>query len=148
MLIYYLQIQTVQFMKSEHKMFIKIFIFINTKIGLIFSDCPRHSKFFDSINKKVIGKIKDEFKERVISEFIGLKLKMYSLIDVDDEEVQKAKGINKNIVKNIRHKEYIDVLFNKKILRKEFKENCTELEVMMFVIFHCLVLMIKKIYIR
>ena len=91
-------------------MFIKIFIFINTKIGLIFSDCPRHSKFFDSINKKVIGKIKDEFKERVISEFIGLKLKMYSLIDVDDEEVQKAKGINKNIVKNIRHKEYIDVL--------------------------------------
>ena len=27
-----------------------------------FSDCPRDSKFFDPVNKKVIGKLKDEFK--------------------------------------------------------------------------------------
>ena len=37
-----------------------------------FSDYPLHSKFFDSVNKKVIGKMKDEFKRRIISEFIGL----------------------------------------------------------------------------
>ena len=46
---------------------------------------------------------------------------MYSLIYVDNEENKKAKGVNKNIVKNIRHKEYIDVLFNKKIIRDKMK---------------------------
>ena len=58
-----------------------------------------HSKYFDPVNTKVIGKTKDEFKGKTISEFVGLKSKMYSLIDVDDEEVTKAKGVNKNVVK-------------------------------------------------
>ena len=61
-----------------------------------FSDYPLDSKFFDPVNKKVIGKMKDEFKGKIISEFIGLKSKMYSLISVDDEEVTKAKGVYKN----------------------------------------------------
>ena len=55
------------------------------------SDYPLDSKFFDNANKKVIGKMKDEFKGRITSEFLGLKSNMYSLIDVDDEEVTKAK---------------------------------------------------------
>ena len=38
-----------------------------------FSDCSLNSKFFDPTNKKVIGKMKDEFKGKVISEFVGLK---------------------------------------------------------------------------
>ena len=46
-----------------------------------FSDYPRDSKFFDPINKKVIGKMKDEFKGKIINEFFGLKLKMFSLND-------------------------------------------------------------------
>ena len=58
--------------------------------------------------------MKDEFKGKIISEFIGLKSKMYSLVTVDNEKSKKAKGVNKNIVKNIRHKEFFDVLFNKK----------------------------------
>ena len=32
----------------------------------------------------------DKFKGKIISEFIGLKSKMYSLITVDNEEVKKA----------------------------------------------------------
>ena len=32
-----------------------------------FSDCPLNSKFFDPVNKKVIGKMKDEFKEKIIN---------------------------------------------------------------------------------
>ena len=75
-----------------------------------FSDYPLHSKFFDPVNKKVIGKMKDEFKGKIINEFVGLKSKMYSLIAVDDEEVKKAK-----------HKEFVDVLFNKKITRHKMK---------------------------
>ena len=55
------------------------------------SDYALHSKFFDSVNKKIIGKMKDEFKGEIINEFAGLRSKMYSLISVDNEEVTKAK---------------------------------------------------------
>ena len=66
--------------------------------------------------------MKDKFKGNIISEFVGLKSKMYSLTGVDNEESKKAKGINKNVVKNIRHEEHIDVLFNKKkMIRHKMK---------------------------
>ena len=58
-----------------------------------------HSMFFDLANKKVIGKKKNKFKGKTISEFVGLKSKMYSLIVVDGEEFKKAKGVNKNVVR-------------------------------------------------
>ena len=60
-----------------------------------FSEYSSNSKFFDPVNKKIIGKMKDEFKGKLIREFVGLKSKMYSLISVDNEEVTKAKGGNK-----------------------------------------------------
>ena len=53
----------------------------------------------------------------MIGEFVGLKSKMYSLISVDDEEVIKAKGVNKEI----RHEEFVDVLSNKKVIRYNMK---------------------------
>ena len=56
-----------------------------------FSDYSLNSKFFDPVNKKVIGKMKDEFKRKIISKFVGIKSKRYSLISVDDKEVIKAK---------------------------------------------------------
>ena len=61
--------------------------------------------------------MKDEFKGKIICEFIGLKSKMYSLITAEDKEVIKAKGINKKI----RHEEFVDVLFNKKVIRHNMK---------------------------
>ena len=61
--------------------------------------------------------MKDEFKGKIISEFIALKSKMYSLISVDDKEVTKAKGVNKKI----RYNEFVDVLFNKKVIRHKIK---------------------------
>ena len=42
---------------------------------------------------------------------------MYSLISVDNKEVARAKGVNKKI----RHKEFVDVLFNKKVVRHNMK---------------------------
>ena len=45
-----------------------------------FIDYPLDSKFFHPVSKKVIGKMEDEFKGRIISAFIELKPKMYLLI--------------------------------------------------------------------
>ena len=69
---------------------------------------------------------------------------MYSLIDVDSEEVTKEKEVKMKI----RHKEFVNVLFDKKVIRhniKEFKANCIELE-LMFARCQYLVLMITGIY--
>ena len=63
------------------------------------TDYPRDSKSFDLVNKKVIGKMKDEFKGKATGEFVGLKSKMYSLVDVDGGENKKAKGVNRSAVK-------------------------------------------------
>ena len=48
-------------------------IVIKIKIYLIFSEYSSNSKFFDPVNNRVVGKMKDEFKGKVISEFVGLK---------------------------------------------------------------------------
>ena len=51
------------------------------------SDYPEDLKVFDWVYKKVIGKMKDEIKGKIISKFVELKSKMYSLIVVDIEEI-------------------------------------------------------------
>ena len=51
----------------------------------------------------IIGKMKDEFKGKIISEFVGLKSKTYSLVTVDNEEIKKTNGVTKNVVKNIEN---------------------------------------------
>ena len=78
-----------------------------------FNEYPINPKFYDISNKKVLDKMKDEFKGQIISEFVGLKSKMYSLISENDKEVSKAKRVNKKT----KHKEFVDVLFNKKLIR-------------------------------
>ena len=84
-----------------------------------FSGYPINSKYYGSTNKKALGKMKDEFNGVKIVEFVGLKSKMYSLIGVDDREVNKAKGRNKKL----RRKEYVDVLFNKKSCETKYEKN-------------------------
>ena len=88
-----------------------------------FSDYPINSKFFDPTNEKIVGKMKDEFKGKIISEFVELKSKMYLLVSVDDEEITKAKDINKKI----KRKEFVDVLSNKKVIRHNMKRIQTKL---------------------
>ena len=72
-----------------------------------FSGYPVDSKYHDSSNKNVLGKMKDELNGIKIVEFVGLKSKMYSLITDNDKEVNKAKGINKKL----RHEEYLSLFF-------------------------------------
>ena len=109
-----LLIQTAYFMKLKQKMSMKIFIKTKICLNLVVIYCIQSSLI---LLIKVIGKMKDEIKGRIISVFVGLNSKMYSLIDVDDEEVTKAKRVNKKI----RYKELTDVLFNKKVIRHSMK---------------------------
>ena len=69
----------------------------------------------------MIGKIKDEVRGKIINEFVGLKSKIYSLVIVDDKEIKKTKGVNENIVDNIKHKKYLNVLFGKGLMRHNMK---------------------------
>ena len=56
-----------------------------------FSGYPKDSVYYDGLNKKVLGKMKDELNGVKIIEFVGLKSKMYSLIAENDKEVNKVK---------------------------------------------------------
>ena len=67
------------------------------------------------------GKVKDGVKGNIISKFVGLKSKTHSLVVVDGGEIKKAKGVNKNVVESIRHKEYVDVLFGRSLVRNRIK---------------------------
>ena len=74
-----------------------------------FASYDKKSPFFDATNNKVIGKFKDEASGKPITEFVGLRPKMYSfLIDNDDHPVEKhrAKGINRGASKQLRHALY------------------------------------------
>ena len=44
-----------------------------------FSNYSKDSKVFDEANKKVIGKMQDEFRGVIVTEFVGSKSKMYSI---------------------------------------------------------------------
>ena len=76
---------------------------------------------FDTDNEKVIGKMKDEAKGKVIDEFAGLKSKMLYIKDVVGKENTTGKEINSAVVENIKHEKNIDVLFNEKIMRHKMK---------------------------
>ena len=45
-----------------------------------FSNYPKDSKFFDDANKKVIGKMKDEFGGVIVDKFVGLKRKRFKKV--------------------------------------------------------------------
>lgn len=52
------------------------------------------------VNKKVLGKFKDEMNGKIIKEFVGLRSKLYAIKpDDDDKIIKKAKGIKKCVVK-------------------------------------------------
>ena len=60
--------------------------FWNDKDKFDNSDYPENSPYFNKINKKVIGKFKDEAAGVPIVEFVGLRSKMYSYIKDNDED--------------------------------------------------------------
>ena len=66
-----------------------------------FSDCPRDHQSHSIENKKVVGKFNDECYGRYITEFVGLRPKMYSILEVNGDNIRKAKGVQKSVVKKV-----------------------------------------------
>ena len=86
------------------------------------SDYPKESRYHYIENKKVIGKFKDEACGRPISEFVGLKSKMYSYIMENGKGGMTAKGIKKDTIRNnIKHTDYKRTLINNEQLHHKMK---------------------------
>ena len=77
-----------------------------------FSNYSKDSTFYDDTNKKVIGKMKDEYGGAIIDQFIGLKSKMYSIKKINGSKSSTTKGVNIATEFN----EFKDILFNKMLL--------------------------------
>ena len=58
------------------------------------SNLPVSSKYYCSDNKKVLGKMKDEYGGKSILKFAGLKSKMYSILDESNNDKIASKGHN------------------------------------------------------
>ena len=82
-----------------------------------FSNYSKDSKIFNETNKKVIGKMRDEFGGVIITEFVRLKSEMCSIKKIDGKEHNAAKWVSIATEFN----DFKDVLFNKKIIRTKMK---------------------------
>lgn len=93
----------------------------------LFEDIKEHIHLFDTsdfppdniygiplINKKQLGKMKDECGGKIMTEFVGLRSKMYAF-KVGDDLTKKLKGIKKSTVqRKISFEDYKECLFHKK----------------------------------
>ena len=79
-----------------------------------FASFAKDHKYFDAQNNKVIGKFKDEACDYQVTEFVGLRPKMYSFLlnRPDQPEKHVAKGIQYAIAKKLKHAAYLDQLKN------------------------------------
>jgi ubiquitin len=83
------------------------------------SDFPKNHPLQSDINKKVLGKMKSETNEKCISEFVGLRSKMYAY-SCDNRDEKRAKGISKVTVnKDLRLDSYKHVLFEESQLHSK-----------------------------
>lgn len=86
---------------------------VNTKD--FYEDMKKNIKYFDTsnidgdqynmpkVNSKIPGFFKDEMGGNIISEFVGLRAKLYC-IDSKTSSIKKAKGIKKSVTKNLIYK--------------------------------------------
>ena len=77
------------------------------------SNYPEDHPLYSTTNRLLAGKFKDVYPpENIITEFCGLKSKMYSLKTINSKTFMKAKGINKTGLDAIKHKDYLNCLYD------------------------------------
>ena len=84
--------------------------FLNGKIYFTLVIIQKIQSFL--MRLKVIGKMKDEFGGVIITEFVGLKSKMFSTKKIDGKEHNTAKGVSIAT----EFDKYKDAVFNRKLL--------------------------------
>ena len=79
-----------------------------------------HSGVKQRVNKKVIGMMKDETAGEEITEFVGLRAKLYAYKMDNDKTGKRCKGVKKSVVKKeISFDDYKNCLFEgQQTLRK------------------------------
>ena len=96
----------------------------------IYTDMKQHARLYDTsnyptdhplystVNKKKAGTFKDELGGKIMTEFIGLRSKMYSYIG--DDCGKRAKGVSRSVLKNtITHDDYRDCLFKQQVFSRD-----------------------------
>ena len=104
---------------------------MNIKTEDFYKDIANEKKRFDTSdyecdrplptgkNKKVIGLMKDELGERIITEFVTLRPKTYSYLTDDFKEDKKAKGTKKCVIKRmIKFDDYKNCLLKDEVILK------------------------------
>jgi len=75
------------------------------------------------INKKVPGLMKDENNGAIMTEFVGLRAKMYALRIDGKKDTKKVKGVKSNVVaKSITFDDYTQCLFDETEMKR--KQSC------------------------
>ena len=82
-----------------------------------FSEYPTNHPNYNIINKKVLGKFKNELKSKIITEFIGLKPKMYPFHYIDNTIIlNKCNKCEKSILLKCdevcEYNEYNNIIIN------------------------------------
>ena len=86
-----------------------------------FSDYPINHRNYDITNKKVLCKFKDELNSLIITEFIGLKPKMYSFDYIDNNVKIKYDEYNNIIITEndkrivLKYDQYNNIIVNNNI---------------------------------
>ena len=88
-------------------------IFYEHKESFDLSNHSKNSKYYCSDNKKALSKMKDKYGAKSVLKFVGLKSKMYSILDESNNEKSTRKGYNDFT----EFREFHDALFRKTILR-------------------------------
>ena len=86
------------------------------------SDYPENhpSGIKTGVNKKVIGKFKDEAAGKQITHFVGLRPKLYTFKIKEKGETRKAKGVKRNVIKkSLSFEDYKKCLFTEEEVMKE-----------------------------
>ncbi|GBM95266.1 hypothetical protein AVEN_199265-1 [Araneus ventricosus] len=91
---------------------------IELKLHFDTSDYPENDMYdIPRMNKKALGKMKDESKGKFITEFAELRSKVYSYKVEGEEAAKKLKGIKKSVIdKKIQLSDYKTCLFENKEL--------------------------------
>ena len=90
------------------------------------SDYPSDHFLHSTINKKVLGKFKDECNGNPVQEFVGLRSKMYSMWYEENglvKEKKTAKGVTKSVTKKkLKHHRYKECLLRRKIIMAQMNQ--------------------------